>query len=109
MYQFRTHRNAKGSQSCCCDNCEKEPLIGSVEEVHRDDVDIVWLEGEYNKARKTARHVNPSNRSRIIVDLRDKIPKSSIILFDFELTARKHLREVTVEHLRNCMVNIKYK
>ena len=89
-----------------CDNCEKEPLIGCVEEVHGDDVDIVWLEGEYNRAWKTARHVNPKNRSRM-VDWRDTVPKSSIILFDFELTAKKHLRKVTVENLKKLYAEYK--
>ena len=82
-----------------CENCEKEPLICRVAKIYTDDVDIVWLEGEYNKGWKTARHRDPSNRSRM-VDWKDTIPKPSILLFDFELTANKHLRRATVEHLK---------
>ena len=64
------------------------------------DVEIVWLEGEYNRSWKPAKQRDPSNRSRM-VEWRDTIPKSSIILFNFELTATNRLRKNTVEHLKN--------
>ena len=88
-----------------CENCDKEPLIARVLEVQEEEVDIVWLEGEYSKAWRVAKHRDPSDRRRM-VDWRDSIPKSSIILFDFELTTTNHLRRATIEHLKSTYAGI---
>ena len=82
-----------------CENCEIEPTIGRVEEINGNDVDIVWLEGTYQTAWKVAKHRDPRNRSRM-VEWRDTVPKESIILFQFQLTATKHLRKRTQERLK---------
>ena len=34
------------------------------------------------------------------MDWKDNLPKSSILLYDFELTKTKHLRKATIEHLK---------
>ena len=70
-----------------------------MEEICDEEIKIVWLEGEYNKQWKTARHQDPNHRGRM-VEWRDTIPKSSIILFDFKLTTTNRLRKVTVENLK---------
>ena len=89
-----------------CENCELEPLIARVEGIKQDDVEIVWLEGKYNKSWKVAKHLDPKNR-RKKVDWKDVVPKSSIILFDFKLTASNHLRKSTVEHLKKAYLELK--
>ena len=82
-----------------CENWDKEPVLGRVENILSDTVEIVWLDGDYQTAWKTARHRDPTHKGRM-VDWRDTIPKSSIILFAFTLTAKNHLRKKTVEHMK---------
>ena len=38
-----------------CENCDKEPLLGKVLKVVDEEVEIVWLEGEYGKSWKVAK------------------------------------------------------
>ena len=45
-----------------CENYEKEQTLGKVLKVYSESVDIVWLEGDYSKAWKTARHRVPKTR-----------------------------------------------
>lgn len=86
-----------------CENCSNEPLLARIVQVFDTNIEvntIVWLEGEYDKSWKVARHRDPQNR-RKMVDWKDILPKSCIILFDFEqLTSTKHLRKAMIEHLR---------
>lgn len=72
-----------------CENCSLEPLLGKVLEIFTDagEIEIVWLEGGHNKAWKVWKHRDPKNRRRII-DWTDRIPLSSVLLFDFELTKK---------------------
>ena len=89
-----------------CENYEKEPTLGKVLKVYSDSVDIVWLEGDYSKAWKIARHRDPKNKRRL-VDWTDIVPKSSILLFDFKLTSKNHLRKSSVEHLKKIYSELK--
>ena len=90
-----------------CENCSLEPLLGKVLEKFTDvgEIDIVWLEGAYNKAWKVSKRRDPNNRRRI-VDWTDRIPLSSVLLFDFELTKTNLLRKATVEHLKKAYANL---
>ena len=38
-----------------CENRDKEPLLGKVLKVVDEEVEIVWLEGEYGKSWKVAK------------------------------------------------------
>lgn len=89
-----------------CENCDKEPLLGKVRDISGDDIHIVWLDGEYSKQWKISKQRDPTNRKKLI-DWTDTIPRSSIILFDFELTAAKHLRKTTIQHLRKVYEQLK--
>ena len=89
-----------------CENCDLEPLLGKVLKVMDNDVEIVWLEGAYNKTWKGAKQRDPQNK-RKLVDWTDTIPKASIILFDFELTSTNHLRKKTIEHLKNTYAELR--
>ena len=90
-----------------CENCSLEPLLGKVLEIFTDvgEIEIVWLEGTYNKAWKVSKRRDPNNRRRI-VDWTDRIPLSSVLLFDFELTKRNLLRKTTVDHLKKAYTNL---
>ena len=70
------------------------------------EVEIVWLEGAYNKSWKVSKQRDPRNKRKMI-DWKDTIPKTSIILFDFELTATNHLRKRTVEHLKKTYTELR--
>ena len=39
-----------------CENCDKEPLLGKVLKVVGEEVEIVWLEGEYSKSWSPLNH-----------------------------------------------------
>ena len=55
-----------------CENWDKEPVFGRVENILSDIVEIVWLDGDYHTAWKTARHRDPTHRGQM-VDWRDNI------------------------------------
>ena len=77
-------------------NCNLRPLLGKITKVHSCDLDIIWLEGSYTRPWKVAK----KKEGRIIVDWTDTVPKSAVILFDFELTATNKLRKATIQHLK---------
>lgn len=90
-----------------CENCSLEPLLGKVLEIYTDvgEIEIVWLEGAYSKAWKVWKHRDPKNR-QCIIDWTDRIPLSSVFLFDFELTNNNLLRKSTVEHLKKAYATL---
>ena len=70
-----------------CETCEVEPTIGRVEEITGTDVEIVWLEGGYERSWKAAKHRDPKNKSRM-VKWRDTVPKG-IHCFFLHLNSRQ--------------------
>ena len=82
-----------------CSDYYDGPSIGKCIEVSDTDVKIEWFKGTYTSKWETWMVVNPENR-RKKVPWTDWVPRSSIILFDFELTPTKRLRKTTVEHLK---------
>ena len=89
-----------------CENCSNEPLLARIVQVFDTNIEVVWLEGEYDKSWKVACHRDLQN-PRKMVDWKDILPKSCIILFDFELTSTKHLRKATIEHLRKAYSDLR--
>ena len=76
---------------------DTEPAIAKITEMSENSVDLIWLKGEYSTA--WAPYVLYEGRKK--VDWVDKVPKSSIILYGFELTKHRHLRKATIiEHLK---------
>ena len=75
-------------------NCNLRPLLAKIMKVHSCDLDIVWLEGSYT------RPVSKKKEGRTMVDWIDTVPKSAVILFDFQLTATNMLRKATIQHLK---------
>ena len=88
-----------------CENYDRTPVLGRIMEVLEKEIDTVWLEGDYSTAWRVAKHQDPKNRRRKI-EWKDRIPKSSVILYDFKLTSTNHLRKVTVEHLKKAYLEI---
>ena len=79
-----------------CEETTTEPLIGEVRSLAEDKIEIAWLKGSYTTAWTT--WVLYEGRKK--VEWRDSIPKTSVILYDFELTKTKHLRKATITHLK---------
>ena len=77
-------------------NCNLCPLLAKIMKVRSCDLDIVWLEGSYTRPWK----VSKKKEGRIMVDWTDTVPKSAVILFDFQLTATNRLRKATIQHLK---------
>ena len=84
------------------ENCHLRPLIAKVLEVNADMVDVVWLEGSYTRSWKVAKR----KEGRTLVDWVDSVPKSSILLFDFQLTKTNRLRKATIEHLKQAYTKL---
>ena len=72
-----------------------------------DNMDVIlWYEGTYTSAWRPWKIRDPKNRRRI-VDWTDTIPKTSIILFAFKLTARNHLKKTTISKLKEEYLKLK--
>ena len=79
------------------ENCHLRPPIAKTLEVNADIVNVVWLEGNYTKlCWKVAKR----KEGRTLVDWADSVPKSSILLFNFQLTKTNRLRKAIIEHLK---------
>ena len=64
-----------------------EPAIAKITVMDEDSVHVIWLKGEYSTA--WAPYILYEGRKK--VERVDKLPKSSIILYGFELTKHCHL------------------
>ena len=51
-----------------CENCSSEPLLAQIVQVFDTNVEVVWLEGEYDKPWKVARHRDAPNRRKMVVE-----------------------------------------
>ena len=83
-------------------NCDQRPLVARVIDVSHDNLDIVWLEGSYTRPWK----ISKRKEGRAMVDWTDTVPKSSVILFDFQLTKTGRLQKATIEHLKETYCRI---
>ena len=83
-------------------------VIGCCSKLNEDTIDIIWYEGSYSTSWKPWKIRDPRNRRKII-EWTNTIPKSSIILFAFTMTARKHLKKVTIEKLKTEYLQLKQK
>ena len=90
------------------ENCDQEPLLGKVIKIMDEEIQIVWLEGDYSSSWRVAKYSDPQNRRKKI-EWTDTVPKASVLLFDFELTATNHLRKSTSSHLKRKYAEIKQK
>ena len=80
---------------------ESDPWTGICTEVHDDSIRLSWLEGSYSTKWKPCK-----KRSwRQFVNWEDAVSKSSIILYDFELT-KTHLKKSTVSHLKEIYITV---
>ena len=84
------------------ENSHLRPLIAKVLEAKAETIDVVWLEGSYSKSWKVAK----KKEGRTLVDWIDSVPKSSVILFDFQLTKTERLRKATIEHLKEAYTKL---
>ena len=68
------------------ENCDLRPLIARIKNISNNELEIVWLEGSYSRAWKVAKR----KEGRALVEWTDTVPKTSVILYDFELTKQNH-------------------
>ena len=73
-----------------------QPAIAKITAIDDNHINVIWLKGSYTTAWEP--YILYEGRRR--VDWKDNLAKSSILLYDFELTKTKHLRKVTIEHLK---------
>ena len=85
-----------------CEGCSTEPAIGRCISIQNSSIKVHWLQGSYSTSWKPWR----LRQGRTSVDWEDEIPKSSILLYDFELTQSGHLRKRTIEHLKSAYSEI---
>jgi len=78
------------------ENCDLRPLIARITNVTNNELEIIWLEGSYSRAWKVAKR----KEGRTLVEWTDTVPKTSVILYDFELTNKHYLRKATIQHLK---------
>ena len=86
-----------------CENYTCEPVIGQCIQISGSNVQIARMKGSYTTPWKLWLIRN----GRKSVRWCDWIPKSSIILYDFELTSTKHLRKATIVHLKEAYEKFK--
>ena len=91
-----------------CENSDQEPAIASCLGIREDCLEVIWYEGSYTTSWKPWRIRDPKNRRKII-DWTDTIPKSSVILFAFELTRTGHLRKTTIIKLKEEYSKLQHK
>ena len=70
-------------------------IIGRCTQIFDDTIDVAWLEGSYTSLWKPWK-VQDAINCRKVVDWVDRIPKGSILLFGFTLTATKQLPVIGV-------------
>lgn len=79
------------------DAVEDTPWIGRVTKFEGDNVQLVWMEGGYEK-QWTVMKVKAKRGN---IEWKDSVPKCSIILYGFELTKGHKLRKSTVDALKS--------
>ena len=81
---------------------EDAPWIARVTTVdpRKDEIDVIWMEGKYNRQWKVAKTIVKRGRSRAFVEWKDTVAKASIILYGFELTNASRLKQDTVRELK---------
>ena len=81
---------------------EDAPWIAKVMNVGpmKDDIDVIWMDGDYNKQWKVAKMMVRRGRSRVSVEWKDMVAKASVILYGFELTNSSRLKQDTVRELK---------
>lgn len=89
-----------------CPSSNIEPWIAQLRSISDSEVGVVWMEGKYNSKWKVARRQDPENKRKRI-EWEDSVTKSSILLYDFQLTSTGHLRKKTIEHLKSVYQELK--
>ena len=82
-----------------CEDWHTDPAIGECLELGGEEIGIRWLEGSYSSAWMLCKVPDPQDK-RKKVDWMQNVPRSSVILYNFKLTAKNHLRKCTVLELK---------
>ena len=79
--------------------------IGKVKSVNAETQEVAWLKGAYNKRWEDWIMEDAQDR-RKRTQWTDEIHRNSVLLFDFKLTASKHLSKETVTCLKRLYSNL---
>ena len=82
-----------------CENYAEDPAIGKCVAVEDTRIKVEWMKGTYTSSWKAWMITDTTNKRKKAPWI-DWIPRESIILFDFELSAAGRLRKRTIEHLK---------
>ena len=82
-----------------CQDCPTEPSIGETTNLFGEEIELKWMEGTYSTVWTYCRICSDSDKRRR-VEWVQKVPRSSILLYGFELTKGKHLKKNTVIKLK---------
>ena len=82
-----------------CQDCPTEPSIGETTNLFGEEIELKWMEGTYSTVWTYCRISSDSDKRRR-VEWVQKVPRSSILLYGFELTKGKHLKKNTVIKLK---------
>ena len=75
---------------------EEAPWLGRCTEVGDDTLEVIWMEGGWNKPWKQMK----LRQGRRLVEWRDRISKDTVILYAIDLTKTDRLRAATVTYLK---------
>lgn len=75
---------------------DEAPWLGRCIAVTDDSVEVVWLEGGWNKEWKESK----IRKGRKLEEWRDTVCKESIILYAIELTKSNRLKTSTIKYLK---------
>ena len=75
---------------------DEAPWLGRCIAVSDDTLEVVWLEGGWNKQWKESK----IRKGRKMEEWRDIICKDSIILYAIELTKTNRLKAATIKYLK---------
>jgi len=78
------------------DEYAERPLIARVDTVTGDNLSITWMYGHWT----TNWSVCKRRVGHSYVEWKEDIPKSAVVLFDFQLTPTGKLRSATVHELK---------
>ena len=86
-----------------CQDCPIEPAIGETTNLFGEEIELKWMEGTYSTVRTYCQICSDSDKRRR-VEWVQKVPRSSILLYGFELTKGKICselhREILIKHKR---------
>lgn len=78
------------------DKYREKPLIGRVDELSGEKLHLTWMYGHWT----TNWSICKKREGQRMVEWTEEVDKSTVVLFDFQLTSSGKLRQATVRELK---------